>query len=126
MQLEEDREGSLTMDKPGASGTSYDALVVMTTFENEAQARDAIDILMGEKLVACAQTVGIKSHYVWNGETCHDPEVLVLLKTPECFSQGLKERLLEIHPYETPEIIEIPARASDGYFKWMLDCTGQA
>ena len=37
--------------------------IVLTTFENEHQARPVIDEVLSSKLAACVQEIKIKSHY---------------------------------------------------------------
>ena len=75
--------------------------IVLTTFESEEQARPVIDKILRSKLAACIQEIGIKSHYTWKGELCHEDEVLVLFKTRKELYPELEKKLLEIHPYET-------------------------
>lgn len=79
--------------------------IVLTTFENEQQAKPVIDEIMRCKLAACIQEIKIISHYTWNGELCHEDEVLVLLKTRKDLYPELEKKLLELHPYDTPEIL---------------------
>lgn len=98
--------------------------IVMSTFENEDQANVIIEAVLKENLAACIQTTGISSHYTWNGEICHDKEILVLFKTPACHYDELKEKIKSMHPYETPEIIKVPIE--DGlpaYLGWMDEVT---
>lgn len=98
--------------------------IVMSTFENEDQANEIIEAVLKEKLAACIQTTGISSHYSWNGDICHDKELLVLFKTPASLYEELKQKIESMHPYETPEIIKVPIE--DGlpaYLSWMDDVT---
>lgn len=81
--------------------------IVLTTFKNEQQARPVIDEIIRCKLAACVQEIKIKSHYAWKGELCHDDEDLVLFKTRKELYPELEKKLLEIHPYKTPEILFI-------------------
>lgn len=98
--------------------------IVLTTFENKEQGKPMIDTILQEQLVACVQEVGIQSHYVWKNELCNDNEILVLMKTTNELYEILKNRLLEIHPYETPEIVCINiADGSTGYLSWIKEVT---
>ncbi len=100
-----------------------DACIIMTTFENEAQAKPVISRLITDKLVACVQTTEIKSHYTWNDEVHHDSELLVMLKTTKALSDNVERVLEDIHPYDTPEIMCIDASTSAGYGAWMKSVT---
>lgn len=98
--------------------------IVLTTFESKEQGQSVIDTIFQEQLVACVQEVGIQSHYVWKNELCNDNEILVLMKTTDELYEELKGRLLEIHPYETPEIVRIDiADGSTGYLSWIKEVT---
>lgn len=97
-----------------------DYCMVLTTFESEEQADPIIGQVLQEKLAACVQVMNIRSHYEWNGQLCHDNEVLVLLKTRAALYEPLKQKLLELHPYETPEILKVDvADGSAGYLAWV-------
>jgi periplasmic divalent cation tolerance protein len=107
--------GGKTMGKYG---------VVFTTFEDEQQAKDVIDEIIRCKLAACAQEIKIKSHYTWKGNLCHEDEVLVLLKTRKELYPDLEKKLLEIHPYETPEILFVDVECrSAAYLAWIDEQT---
>ena len=98
--------------------------IVLTTFENKEQSKTVIDTILQEQLVACVQEVDIKSHYVWKNKLCNDSEILILMKTTNELYEDLKARLLEIHPYDTPEIARIDI--SDGsteYLSWIKAVT---
>ena len=88
------------------------------------QSKPVIDIILQEQLVACVQEVGIQSHYVWKNEFCNDNEILIFMKTTNELYEVLKTRLLEIHPYETPEIVRIDiSDGSTGYLSWIKEVT---
>jgi len=98
--------------------------IVLTTLENEQQAKTVIDEIIKSKLAACVQEIKIKSHYVWKDELCHDDEELVLFKTRKELYPDLEKKLLEIHPYETPEILLIDVESgSKAYLAWIAEQT---
>lgn len=98
--------------------------VVLTTLGNEKDARKIIDGILNDKLAACMQTMSIGSHYTWEGEVCHDQEILVLFKTSWALYDALESKIKELHPYETPEIIAIDIeKGVKGYLDWIDDVT---
>lgn len=98
--------------------------IVLTTFESEEQAKPVIDEILRSKLAACIQEIGIKSHYTWKNELCDDDEILVLFKTRKELYTELEKNLLEIHPYETPEILFIDVEnGSAAYLSWIDEQT---
>ena len=98
--------------------------IVLTTFEDEGQAKYIINEIIKSKLAACAQEIKIKSHYTWKGELYHEDEVLVLLKTRKELYPELEKKLIEIHPYETPEILFVDVEnGSAAYLAWIDEQT---
>ena len=98
--------------------------IALTTFENREQAKPVIDTVLEERLAACVQEVNIHSHYVWENELCNDDEVLVLFKTRTNLFFELQSRLLELHPYDTPEVIQVEiSNGFDGYLSWIKEVT---
>jgi len=100
--------------------------IVLTTFENEQQARPVIDEIIRCKLAACVQEIRIKSHYTWEEELYHEDEILVLIKTRKELYPELEQKLLEMHPYETPEILLVDAeKGSAAYLAWIDEQTSK-
>ena len=98
--------------------------IVLTTFENDQQAKPVIDEILRCKLAACVQEIKIKSHYSWEGELCHEDEDLVLFKTRKELYPELEKKLLEIHPYDTPELLFIDVeKGSAAYLAWIDEQT---
>lgn len=90
-----------------------------------APAEDAsriAELLVTERLAACAQVLpAMTSTYRWGGEVVTSDEHLVLAKSHRGRFDRICERVGEIHPYETPEIIAVPViDASAAYAAWLL------
>lgn len=103
-----------------------DLLLILTTFPDAAQARQAGSALVEERLAACASLVpGIESIYRWQGAVETAAEVLLMLKTRADLHDRLSSRLRELHPYEVPEILALrPEHVSPAYRQWLLAETG--
>lgn len=100
--------------------------IALTTFESAEQAKPVIDEIIRCKLAACVQEINIRSHYSWKGEFCHEDEVLVLFKTRKELYHELEKRLLELHSYETPEILFVDVEmGSAAYLAWIDEQTGR-
>ena len=78
---------------------------------------------MDERLAACVnQLPGVQSTYRWQGAISSDTEVLLLIKTTAACLPALQARLLELHPYELPELIAVPvALGHEAYLQWVRD-----
>lgn len=74
-----------------------------------------------ERLAACVNRLpGIRSTYRWQGVVTTDSEELLLIKTTARRFDALKTRLLELHPYELPELLAVPvAHGHDAYLDWV-------
>lgn len=101
-----------------------EVLVVLTTWPDAEKARAAARVLVEEKLIACANLLpGVESIYRWKGAVETSAEVLVFFKTTIARYQAFETRLLQLHPYEVPEIVTL--RAADGlprYLRWVEEC----
>jgi uncharacterized protein involved in tolerance to divalent cations len=98
-------------------------LEVRSTFASADDATEVARKLVQERLAGCAQVIpGITSIYVWEEMLRHDSEVLLLLKTTEAAWPALRDRLAELHPYDTPEIIALPVQAASfDYASWLRE-----
>ncbi len=109
------------------ASSSPDHVVVMTTVGSEEAARELSRALVDEGLVACAQRVPVESCYRWEGEVVDEREVLLLLKTPHARAGELVEALARRHPYEVPEVIELPVTGGwPPYLRWMEEQTASS
>lgn len=56
-----------------------------------------------------------------------DREELLLIKTTAVRFDALKSRLLQLHPYELPELVAVPVeRGHAAYLDWVREATGEA
>ena len=95
--------------------------VVLVTAPGVEQARSLARALVEARLVACANLVpGVRSIYRWEGQVQEDEEVLLVLKTRADRGEALARRIRELHPYDLPEVIELPAAGgSVDYLDWV-------
>ncbi len=93
------------------------------TFPDRDVMEEITDALLEEQLIACVNSFPVGSVYWWEGEKERDGEVAAFLKTSEGNGEELVERLEEEHPYDVPEILEIPATANDAYASWVEEET---
>ena len=86
-----------------------------------ASARAIAEALVGERLAACVNRLpGVHSTYRWQGAVTTDSEELLLIKTTAAGFDALKTRLLDLHPYELPELIAVPVECGyAAYLDWV-------
>jgi periplasmic divalent cation tolerance protein len=95
-------------------------VIVMTTFDDPEVAARVASELVEAGLVACAQveTSPVRSTWRWEGKVESGEEWRMMLKLPPHSLDALRERLLVLHPYETPEFIALEGSASEAYARW--------
>lgn len=65
--------------------------------------------LVADRLAACVNLLGsVQSVYRWAGEICEEPEITLVIKTSEDRLEALKRQIIELHPYDVPEILALP------------------
>jgi len=101
-------------------------IVVFMTAPTEDEAARIGRTVVEEGLAACCNIVkGLRSIYRWQGKVCDEPEVLCIMKTRACLFEALKNRLVELHSYDVPEVIAIDIKDGHAdYLKWIDEVTG--
>ena len=99
-------------------------VIVQTTTSNEEEAKKIAKILIQDKLAACVQLKDIESLYNWDGKLCCERETLLSIKTKKELFSKVKSKILELHSYDTPEIIELDiSNISENYLKFIKENT---
>jgi periplasmic divalent cation tolerance protein len=102
-----------------------DVRVVLVTCPDDDGALALARALVEERLVACVNVVErVRSIYRWNGEVCDDREALMIIKTRDGVVRDVVERVIELHPYDVPEVIALPVVAgAEPYLSWVCEST---
>jgi len=94
--------------------------VVQTALPTEGDAAALARQIVQARLGACVQVQAIRSFYVWKDEVHDEPEWLLNVKTRSALYPALEAFIAEHHPYETPEIVQLPITAgSADYLAWV-------
>jgi periplasmic divalent cation tolerance protein len=102
-----------------------EARVVLCTFPNPNKAAEVGRTLVGEKLAACVNiTPAVHSIYAWKDELQSEMEALAVIKTTADRFEALAKRIVELHPYEVPEVIALPITGGHApYLAWVVEST---
>ena len=105
-----------------ASSDQAVVTAVLTTAPDASVAESLAQRLVEERLAACANILpGMTSVFWWEGSVQSESEVLVLLKSTESSYPALRDRLLQLHPYDVPEVLRLSvAGGSEAYVEWVL------
>jgi periplasmic divalent cation tolerance protein len=104
------------------SGTVLALSTVATAEDAEHIARE----LVRRRLAACVNVVpGVVSVYRWRGEVQRDEERLLVVKTRASAVEALRTALVELHPYDVPELVVIAVEAGhEPYLRWIEESVG--
>ena len=96
--------------------------LVMTTCPNQQEADQITAALLKLQLAACIQQQAVSSHYVWQDKLEQSAETLLLIKTTRQHYAELEACILQLHSYDTPEIIQLPIEAGFAdYLQWVKE-----
>lgn len=105
---------------------SGEICVVITTVANADQAKALARAAVEARVAACAQILPMSSVYRWDGKVVEDSEQMILFKAPLASYEELQTKILSLHPYDTPEIVQLPVIAGfDKYLAWVAAETGK-
>jgi periplasmic divalent cation tolerance protein len=98
-----------------------DPLVVLSTFPNPETAAEVARVLVGEQLAACVNLVpAVRSIYRWQDAVQDETETLAIIKTTRPGYNALAQRLVELHPYDVPEVLALPLLGGHlDYIEWI-------
>lgn len=96
-------------------------LVVLVTAPSADEAAKLARALVEERLAACGNVLpGLRSIYRWEGAVQDEAEALLILKTPADRFEALRARVVELHPYDVPEVLALPVAAGHlPYLDWL-------
>ena len=100
-----------------------DFVLVLCTCRDREEALQIANALVGERLAACVNVLpAMESIYRWKDRIEMGGEVLLLIKTTAERFDELRDAILKLHSYETPEVIAMPiAAGSEKYLAWIRE-----
>ncbi|UWX58156.1 divalent-cation tolerance protein CutA [Chlorobaculum sp. MV4-Y] len=97
--------------------------MVITTVPDRNEAEKLAQGILENHLAACVHLSDIHSFFFWDGQIQDDNEVSLFIKTTTKRYDALESYIQEYHPYDVPEIIQLPIiGGSPEYLAW-LDAT---
>lgn len=102
-------------------------LLVLANVPDQPVAEKIATALVEQGLAACVNILApATSVYRWQGKMQRESEIPLLIKTTQARYQELERAILQLHPYDVPEIIALPVTAGlPAYLAWMQDETAR-
>lgn len=94
-------------------------IIIYITYPNLKEAKRVSNVLLKEKLIACANYFPIGSSYWWKGKIENAKEVVSIVKTTKTNWVKVKKAVLAVHPYETPCIMKFEVESNKAYADWI-------
>ena len=100
-----------------------DVLIIFCTCGTHDEALTIANSLVEARLAACVNVLPpVQSIYRWQGKVETAQEVLLLIKTTQERFPAIRDRIKQLHSYDTPEIIGMPiVDGSEKYLAWLRD-----
>ena len=98
------------------------AVVVLCTAPPKS-GRELAQRLVEERLCACVNVLPtVWSTFRWEGRVESAEVLLLVAKTTPNAVARLRARIVELHPYDVPEILELPVSGGlPAYLAWLND-----
>lgn len=95
--------------------------LLLSACADVATAEQIAGTLVEEGLAACVTLLpGARSIYRWQGKLERAEECVLLIKARASDYPALEQRLLELHPYQVPELLALPVLAGNpAYLAWL-------
>ena len=95
--------------------------IAYVTFPSYETAKDVVQSLLEERLIACANIFQpMQSYFWWEGKIVEEDEIAVYLKTKSEYVGRLQKKIEELSQYECPCILEIPVQSGNSnYLNWV-------
>jgi periplasmic divalent cation tolerance protein len=101
-------------------------VVALSTVGKPEDADRIARALVERRLAACVNILpGAISVYSWKGAVETEAELLLVIKTRQDRLEELRRALVEMHPYEVPELVAMDVVAGHPpYLQWVGESVG--
>jgi len=98
------------------------ALLVLSNLPDQASAEKLAELLIKGRLAACVNILApCTSVYHWQGNIERTSEVPLLIKTTAEAYPAVEKTIRANHPYELPEIVQVPITGGlPAYIQWLI------
>jgi len=96
-------------------------LIILNTCPDKESAERIAKTLVEKRLAACVNIIpGLTSVYHWQDQIESSEECLLVIKSIQNAYKAVEQAILDIHPYELPEVIAVPLSTGFApYIAWI-------
>ncbi|HKL00480.1 MAG TPA: divalent-cation tolerance protein CutA [Desulfotignum sp.] len=100
--------------------------MVLVTCGSETEAKELASKIVDQKLAACVQMNPVVSVFSWDGRVQTETETRLVIKTRTALYPDLEAFILAHHPYEVPQILQVPVtNGLSAFLDWIDQTTGK-
>ena len=98
-------------------------IMVFVTTSDKPQAEKIAQVLLTERLIACANIVGpVTSFFSWSGKIDCADEYLMVMKSRRDLFDKVADLVKSLHSYEVAEVLAVSIiGGSKAYLDWMAE-----
>ena len=98
--------------------------LIEVTFPDRESMTSVAEGILKERLAACVNFYPVGSLYWWKHEIQSADELRAEFKTTAGLVEKVKERIVQMHPYDIPAVsIFGPVEGNAGFLKWVREET---
>lgn len=103
-------------------GPDGEFVVVFCTVPSEELGGRIAMQLVEDRLAACVSRLKVNSTYRWEGKVLNEDEELLIIKSTRGAFDKLRDKIIEMHEYDVPEIIALPIETGYlPYLNWIAE-----
>lgn len=97
--------------------------VILSSAPQVSVAKRIARKLVDQRAAACVSIIDrCVSIYRWKGKRQETREVLLIIKSDSRRFKAVEKTILDMHPYDVPEIIALPVQTGNArYLKWLKE-----
>lgn len=101
------------------------AILIITNVPDSAVAEKISRQLVENRLAACVNVLPpVHSVYRWHDAVEEATEIMLLIKTVQNLYSKVEKKIVELHPYDVPEVIALPINNGlPSYIGWIAAAT---
>jgi periplasmic divalent cation tolerance protein len=96
-------------------------ILIFSTADSMELAQQIAKAVVESREAACVNILpGVRSIYRWQEKVCDESELLLMIKSSQERFDAVRQTILRLHSYDTPEVISVPISDGDArYLGWL-------